>query len=534
MSDRMNAAQDHAFTSSRARLALLLRRRVGSKREDKDFDRMVRHKTVQIVVFSFMGVAMMVIELLTSWAYFSDTHEAVDAYYDDPAVSVRLANALTLGQAFISTSTFVAIVLITQKYQVELIRKRAEWSGTNIFEVEGFRGVAVRDTTQRDYFLSSFNFWRSRLAVSCGAEILVHLIHPIMCLASVSSVPDDPANYEYTPINITYKLFQLAMFLRLYLVRDLVREFHPAYLHRFEIVTHDPDLLSVGYDIDTLLTVKMTIHSHPIFWFVFASVLLILVFGVAVFNFERVEGPIDPDTVRVVSLRPEDAFWFAFDSSRNIGATTQPIPRTVIGRFLTAFCIIGGISLGALYSGVLVSQIPPSKELKQAMEYIHTTQADNQLRVAAAELIQTAWRRKSLRLRQNTLDGSAAVRRHGAVKIGDIIIDAAAAAEQAVQDEYLHRFGLDPGSQGHKGDRLYYAVKHFQTTRKNLQGSFTQAKDVVVNQKMDAIMALSHALKRELLEHQHDFEATEKEILDQFTSINELVLYYRKLGHVAI
>ncbi|CUG91352.1 membrane-associated protein, putative, partial [Bodo saltans] len=126
------ANQDHAFTSSRARLALLLRRRVGSKREDKDFDRMVRHKTVQIVVFSFMGVAMMVIELLTSWAYFSDTHEAVDAYYDDPAVSVRLANALTLGQAFISTSTFVAIVLITQKYQLELIRKRAEWSGTNI------------------------------------------------------------------------------------------------------------------------------------------------------------------------------------------------------------------------------------------------------------------------------------------------------------------------------------------------------------------------------------------------------------------
>jgi hypothetical protein len=522
---------DQSFTSGRARLALLLRRRVGSQREDKDFDTMIRIKCFQIFAFSIAGVAMMVIEGIASWFLYSSGNNT-DAYYDDPLVPVRLSNALYIGQAFISSSTFVTIVLIAQRYQLELIRKRAEWSGTNIFEVEGFRGVAVRDTTQRDFFLASFNFWRSRLAVSFGLEVLVHIMHPVLWMASVSAVPTTPATYSYTSINLTYKLFQLAMFLRLYLVHDLIHVTHPAYKNRFEIVNNDPDLLSVGFEIDSSLTLKMIVHQWPTLAFIAVSLVALVVFGYAVFNLERVEGEINPDS-QVQFIKPENAFWFAFVTSRTIGFG-EFSPRTVLGRVAAALCVLAGIATASIYSGVLVAQIPLSKELKQAVEFLHTSQADSNLRTAAAELIQTAWRRKLVRRLREQRENTNVADVRGGLQEGDIIMDRATAKEQAAATANLSRFGLDINNQGHKADRLYYGIKQFRDARKQVQGAFTQANDVVVNQKMDSLMSLSQALKRELLTHQTDFEATEKEIIDQFTIISQQVLYYRKLGHVPI
>lgn len=522
---------DQSFASARARLALLLRRRIGSQREDKDFDSMVRTKTFQIIGFSMAGVVMMLINGIASWSLYSSTNNT-DAYYDDPLVPVRLSNAMYISQAFISASTFVTIALIAQRYQLELVRKRAEWSGTNIFEVEGFRGVAVRDTTQRDFFLTSFNFWRSRLAISFGLEVLVHAVHPVLWMASVSAVPSTPATHDYTSINVTYKLFQLAMFLRLYLVHDLIHVCNPAYKNRFEIVNNDPDLLSVGFEIDASLTLKMMVHAWPTLCFIVVSLGALVVFGFATFNLERVEGDVDADS-RLEYVKPENAFWFAFVTSRTIGFG-EFSPRTVLGRIGAALCVLAGIATASIYSGVLVAQIPLSKELKQAVEYLHTSQADNDLRTAAANLIQTAWRRKLLRRIKEQRENADATDMRGGLQEGDIIMDRATAKEQAAAAANLSRFGLDISNQGHKADRLYYAIKQFRDARKQVQGAFTQANDVVVNQKMDSLMSLSLALKRELVAHQTDFEATEKEILDQFTSISQQVLYFRKLGHVPI
>lgn len=521
---------DQSFTSSRARLALLLRRRVASQREDKDFDTMVMHKTFQIIGFSFSGILMMLGMGIASWSLYSSTNNT-DAYYDDPDVPVRLSNALYISQAFISSTTFVTIVLIAQRYQLELIRKRAEWSGTNIFEVEGFRGVAVRDTTQRDFFLASFNFWKSRLAISFALEVLVHAIHPILWMASVDSVPTTPATYQYTAINVTYKLFQLAMFLRLYLINDVIHVTNQAYRNRFEIVNNDPDLLSIGYEIDASLTLKMVVHAWPTLCFIVISLISLLAFGYAVFSLERVEGEVNPENSSDF-IKPENAFWFAFVTSRCIGFG-EFSPRTVLGRISAALCALLGIASQSIFSGVLVARIPLSKELKQAVEYLQTSVADNNLRTAAVELIQTAWRRRLLR-RATDLQNSDVIEMKGGVVEGEIIMDRATAREQAAQAANLTRFGLDISNQGHKADRLYYAIKKFRDSRKQVQGAFTQAKDVVVNQKMDSLMSLSLALKRELLTHQSDFEETEKEILETFTTVSQQVLYFRKLGHVPI
>lgn len=522
---------DHSFVNGKARLTLLLRRRIGSMREDKDFDRIIRNKTYQIIVFSMSGVVMMLLGGMSSWMAYSSNYN-VDAYYDDPRVPARVLDILYVVQAFISASTFVTIVLISQKYQLELIAKRAEWSGTNIFEVEGFRGVSVQDTNQRDYFVASFNFWRSRLAVSFVMEVFVHLLHPIVWMASVANVPADAATYTYTAINLTYKLFQLAMFLRFYLFYDLIHKQHPAYIHRFEVVNNDPDLLSVGFDIDPSLTLKMAVHEYPTGSFVLVSLVALVVFGYAVFTLERVEGATSASASSYI--KPENAFWFAFVTSRTIGYGEYS-PRTLLGRFAAAACTMVGISTASIFSGVLVAQIPLSRELKKAVEFLATDDVHKELQNSAVSLIQTAFRRHLDRRDHNagtTKTGAEGqVKKKKTIKEGDIIRDNDAEAARQATMNSLTRYGIDLKCQGHKADRLYHATKAFRESRKKLMASFTQANDVVVSQKMDCLMALAQALKKEMTAHQEDVRNTEREVLLEFNTVAKHVLYYKKLGH---
>lgn len=527
---------DHAFSSVRARLALTLRRRIGSQQEDKEFDRIVRLKSIQIVCFSMLGVVTMLVTSIVGWyAYNGGDDGDLDAYYDDPNVPVRVLNALYVSQACISASSFVTVILIAQRYQLELIRKRAEWSGTNIFEIEGFRGVAVRDTTQRDYFLASYNFWKSRMAVTFLLEVVVHLAHPILWMASVNNIPATTVDHEYSTVNLTYKLFQIVMLLRLYLFYDLLLVMNPAYQNRFEVVNNDADLTSVGYQIEASLAVKMMVHKYPTLCFMVVSLTSLLVFGFTIFTLERVEGRVD--MFSPTTLVAEDAFWFSFVTARTIGFG-EYAPRTVLGRIAAAFCTMAGIAAASIYSGVLVAKVPLSKELKQAVEYLHTSSADNRLREAAAALIQTMYRvyvvRKTRnRLQQPGANKSSDSRSRGFAE-GDIIMDPALAQEQAAAAAGLSRFGLDIANQGHKSDRLYYAIKRFRYSRKQVQSAFTQANDVVVNQKMDSLMALSHAVKKELLAHQCDFDTLEKEIIEAFNTATQHVVHYRKQGHVPV
>lgn len=541
------------FASTKARITLMLRRKVGSEREDRDFDTMYRRKVLQIVVFSMLGLASVLIIGLTSWSIQSGTSQNLDAYYDDPDISAKLLDSLYVAQAFTTASTVVTIILIIQKYQLELIRKRAEWAGSNILEVEGFRGVAVRDPLQRDYFLKAFSFWRSYLVVNCGLEILVHALHPIVWMASYNNVPASPADFSYTTINLAYKLFQLAMFLRLYVFFELIMVFDRGYRNRFEVVSNDPDLLSVGFQVDMRLTVMMALHAYPTTVFAVASLLSLIVFGYSVFMLERVEGPIDPNA-GLVYIKPENAFWFAFVTTRTIGFG-EFSPRTVLGRVAASLCAMFGIVASAVFSGILVAQSPLTKELKLAVEFLETSTADNQLREAAANLIQTAWRVSVLRRARSRLEGkgrkresetvTASVASDNVAKAGakevagahddedddeDVFLDPAERLRKKTRQGLL-RFGIDLSQMGHKADRMYGAIKKFRNARKEVANAFTQANDVVVNQKMDSLLSLTNALKRETLAHQKDFDLLEKQIIDGFSETLRAVVHYRKLGH---
>lgn len=553
----------NTVNQTRARLALLLRRRIGSQREDKDFDDIIRLKTIQITCFSFFGLATMLFVSFFCWFSYSNKKNS-DAYYDDIELPTKLLSVLYMGQAAMTASTIVTILLIAQKYQLLLVRRRAEWSGTDIFEIEGFRGVAVRDSRQRDYFLSSYNFWRSPLARMCALEILVHAIHPFVWMASFKEIPTVPASYDYFTINIAYKIFQLFMFARLYLLFQLVEVLNPGYRNRFEIVNNDAELMSVGFHIDGALTLKLIVHQHPLAFFLAVSVLTLIAFGFGVFSVERVEGPVGP---LVNYILPEDAFWWAYATMRGVGYG-EFSPRTIFGRLIAAACVLCGIVAMAIFSGVLVTKIQLQKELKQALEYLHTSQTNEHMQHSAAMLIQTAWRlmlhkrKEKLNVRKRELDEGEEEEEEGVKKEDAAEDNAADDEEQKKKQAGEAEKGKEGGEEGddeeknkklkeeeekrkegnikfdfkpgHKADLLYFSIKHFRDSRKSLNAALTQSEDVVMNTKVESVLALTQALRTEVEDHQRDFARVERMIATAFDQVAKNITKYQKMGFVPV
>ena len=484
----------------RSKVALLLRRRIGSQREDRDFDDLILRKTYHIFGFSMAGLIVMTILAISTYYNYNNPNN-VDAYFDDPLVPVWILNLMYFGQAFISITTFVTILLIWQKYQLILLLKRAEWSGVNVYDVQGGREVTVKDSMQRKKHEDSYSFFHSSLFRYCMVEILIHVIHPVVWLASVKNVPQTVAQaQQHNVINPIFKVLQLAMFLRLYLVRDVIHLSSPAFAARFEIVNADPDLRSVSFNITQNLTSKMFNYDFPTIVFGIISVACILVFGYAIFSVERPEGLADLE-IGTSSIRPSDAFWFAWYTLRTIGYGDLN-PQTLLGRVLSAICALIGTSTVIVFTAVLVSKAPLSKEQKLGVEFLRTKEADEKLRAAAGQLVQTAmmtfWFPKMCE------------RFHG-----------------GKQPLWLNRY-LQP--QGHKGNRVYFAIKHFRNAKRNLEASFSEAQDVVVNIKLDAVLSLSRALKREVLEHEARYTETEDEILKKLRGLLNRVAEYKREG----
>jgi hypothetical protein len=488
----------------RAKMALLLRRRIGSQREDRDFDDLIRHKTYQIVMFSMIGLSVMVcLAIVTFYNY--DSPLNVDAYYDDPLVPAWILNLMYFGQVFITITTFVAILLIWQKYQLLLMLKRAEWSNVNVYAVQGGREVTVKESMQRKSFEESYRFIKSNLFWECMLEIFVHLFQPIIWAASYKNVPATPEEAsKHQVTNVGYKLLQLAMFLRLYLVRDVIHLSSSAFAARFEIVNADPELKSVSFQVGVGLTTKMFQYAYPTTAFVVVSAGCIFVFGYSIFAVERQEGlPIEFLTKN--TIRPADAFWFSFYTLRTIGYGDFN-PQTLLGRVLAALCAIIGTSTVIVFTAVLVSKAPLSKEQKQGVEFLRTKEADDRLREAAMRLVQTAvmtfWFPK------------ICDKYHGGRK-----------------PSWATRY-LQP--QGHKGNRIYFAIKHFRNAKRGLEASFSEVQDVVMNIKMDAVLTLSRALKREVHEQDARLADVEGEILQGMRKLLNRVAEYKRRGNCSI
>lgn len=472
-----------------SKVALLLRRRVGSLREDRDFDTIVRHKHIHILAFSMIGLIVMMAAQVVTWSSSSVENNLKDAYQDDDDVSATLINLLFLSQAVVSSSTIVTIVLITQKYRLILMTKRAEWSGSNLFEVEALRGDTVLNTHDRDSFVASYSFWSSFLKYQYLTEVLIHLPHPVVWMASIDSTSD--------PKNILYKLLQIVMFLRIYVVPNILHLFSKAYISRFEVVNSDRDLISVGFQIQQDLTLKMLFYRYTVISLVAMIIASIVIFGFCIFTLERKEGRVNTAVLDSEFGSLWNSLWFSYITFATVGYG-EYAPTGVLGRICAALNAVVGISTFTVFSAVLVSRVSLTKEQKHGVEYLATRAGDERYRDAAATLIQVSMKTFIRPRIRNT---------------------------QAEDQAQLYK---------HKGNRLHSAIKGFRDARRELESAFMQAEDTIVNQKVEAIEKLMQAVRRDVEQHQEELANFEEEVQLRLRGILNRVAAYGRLGHTAV
>jgi hypothetical protein len=480
------------------RAALLLRRRVGSLREDRDFDSILRQKSAHILVFSMIGLCVMLLTQLVTWMLQSTRTMNRDAYINDRNTPATLVNVMYISQAIISSSTIVSIGLISQKYRLIIMMKRAEWSGSNLFEVEALRGGASSNSLLRDRFENSYVFSRSPLRWRFLGEVLLHLPHPVIWMSTsqgLSTEPLVPPQIGFSPPNLEFKLLQLWMFVRVYLIPDIVHINSEAYISRFEVVNSNADLLNVSYRIEANLTLKMLFYEYTIRILLSAILFSILIFGFGMFTLERVEGTYareaDPGFGSYWN-----SVWFSYITFATVGYG-EYFPNGNFGRVIAVLDLITGVSVFTLFGAVLVGQVALTKEQKHSVEYLATRSADESYRDASQNLIVSAF-----------------------VKF--------------IAPHCPKRLESAGDSVGHKSNRLHKSIKDFRNARRDLEGSFAQADDTVFASKMDAIDQLTEAVDRELGQAHGDLVKLEEKLQNRIRNILNRVAQLDRQGNIAV
>jgi hypothetical protein len=488
MSDKLQAAVVQRLSGARRGFAV--------ERDDKNYDAILRHKNYHITAFSMCGLITMFLVQIASWQVTSEGDDMKDAYIDDPNVSASMLNILYTAQAIITTSTVVTVVLITQKYRLLLMRKRADWSGEPMYALESARGDAIVHTESRARLSGSYSFWRSHMKWGYLLEVATQLPHPVLWMATAASTT--------YPKNVSYKFLQLYMFVRLSVLYELLHLNSKAYFARTDIIANDPDLASVGYKISRALTLKIRFYDNTAAFVVTGIAATIIIFGFAMFTMERVEGPIDRSVRDQQFSSIGNSIYFSYVTATTIGYGEYS-PVGFLGRIVAGSCAIVGVSVFTLFTGVLVSRVSLSREQKQGLEYCDSCDANGVYLQAAA------------RLRRMFVE--------------DIVLVKWREQDAAANDVVIEKVRVKAS---HKGNQMHSAIKALRNARANVQKGFMQADDPVVNKKMSAINELMRAVHDEAEEHGRDFREFEENVQGRFRQILQNVTKYSRLGHAPV
>lgn len=515
--------------SPSARIAILLRRRIGALREDRHFDAIVRQKHVHIVAFSMVGLLTMSITQGVLWTVSGDRLR--DAYFDDPDVQPTLVNILYLSQAVISWSTIVVCALIAQKYRLLLMAKRAEWTGTSLIEAETFRGDNALNTQDRTRFVSSYSFWRSSLKWWFLLEILVQVPHPILWMNS---------NYSDTiPKNIGFKLLQCFMFFRLSLIPNIFHLMSDSYIKRFEIVNRSPELQRSGYKFGPRLTLKLFFFNHTSSSLVFLMMLSVILYGYCQWNVSREEKTYAPDEDRRFSSI-WNCIYFSYVAFSTVGYGDY-IPTLFYGRLVSVLTTLTGSFVFVIFASVLVSRVSLTKEQRLSVEYLATRRGDERYQTAAVNLIVEFSRFSLLKVKRDLANEE--VKRAESKRRADIASQSVGtvngesngegAADAVVPVKVTTLFSLY-STGGHKSNKLYYAIRRFRAARQQLNAALMQPEDAVVHEKLIALDGVAEQLQVEVEEYVDDVKNFEEALCHRVKLIEERVTRLTGLGNVAV
>eukprot|EP01065_Artemidia_motanka_P032807 TRINITY_DN39792_c0_g1_i1.p1 TRINITY_DN39792_c0_g1~~TRINITY_DN39792_c0_g1_i1.p1 ORF type:complete len:538 (+),score=79.71 TRINITY_DN39792_c0_g1_i1:108-1721(+) len=443
-------------------------RKVGHQKEDKHYDEMLGTKDKQIALFSMTGLAAMMVLDAVPW-YMGETDK--DTSYkdgDDVLKTVYLCSQLV-----VTLTTAIALLLIVQYYQLELTRKRREWSNIEPIQapmLSESREDAARRARETREFVESYSFWgEGKLKWKCCAELFVNVVHPIYLLS------------ENSPG--IYRASKAWMLLRLYVLTRVMHTNSQVYKHRFEIVSSVPNFKAQGLTITADYTIKILFdHRTGAVLGVF-SVLTVLLGGFGMFLLERnadstegwVASPVNWAGDFDVSL------WFAYVTATTIGYGDY-WPSTLEGRLCTVVIALAGFLLTAIFQAVITNNLKTNKHEKYIREYIDIQAAGEHYMGTGVVLIQRMWR--------------------------------------------LSRKGVSKDSSlplMHKGNLAFSAVRAFRRARLRLKGSRVTSADHVLEDEVERLCDLAEELGWEMQAQQDDLHTLHRKLGRQLREVRKLL-----------
>ena len=445
-------------------VSLVLRDRVGKIQANGDrlWDTLMRKKDLQIFGFSAFGMLCTVVMASVLWYNGrggidpeTNIYVYVDVYTSQTKENTARYAALVMLQLALTTSTLTCCILLIQRAHMFVKGKRHMWSG---IDMEQLVKVHMSDANSTEYkeqvderFRSSYSLWQSDYRWRLVAEVLVHLIHPVVWL----NEPDT---------QILFRVLECAIFVRLYFFANVLHLNSKAYQQRNEVLASNGELKQTGSPISPSLTFKMLFYAYPIGFTGFVAFFYLLTMGFVMFIAERTE---QPSVTTFGSL--ENAYWFSFVTFTTVGYGDL-VPTSHFGRFVSVLIGAAGIVVITVFTGIVTNLASQSREQRFVQEYLTIANAAKRCQVSAALVIQSAYRFFKLRA-------------------GNLLMP------------WVKR-------RGHKANFLYARILEFKKSRWRLTRSMSTASDPVIDSKLNFVRNDLIAMSRRLEQHEKSVTAT--------------------------
>jgi len=434
LSEMETRQQGSLVTDTFLLVALVVRDRVGRIQAPTDrlWDALMRYKDLQIFVFSSLGILCSVSMGTVVWYGSKSFAERFDA----PLSTIQATDptrfaAVWLLQVALTMSTVVCCVLLYQKYQLYVDEKRRKWSGWDRKTLTSLLHEATPERQKELLALyeRSYRFYEGRLRLWFLMEVLIHAIHPFAMLAEPQT-------------RSVFRVLEVVIFLRLYLLAKLLFVFSRAYRERVEILSSNAELRRSGSRITLAATLKMMYFTYPMLFSLVTMLLALVVLGFVIFVAER--SP-QPSSTSFGSI--ENSYWFAFVTFTSLGYGDL-VPASSFGRLVAVVISATGIVMITVFTGVITNVMVQSREQQFVTEYLNVSSSSRSVRHCAAAVIQAAWR-------------------HAMTRRGD--------------------FGLPWLKNKHKSNVVLLTIKAFRRSRWSLTQSLSTASDSVVDTGINGV-----------------------------------------------
>jgi len=317
-------------------------------------DRSLRRRNLLVFVLACVGILIMVLSNIVNfqWWYSDTTNKLI---YDTQARGPELVFLRIVFQAMKCVNVIVTILTLLalmNYYRYYSWVKKQRWG-----------------------YLSRWSaFFKTSLLRKFVVEFLVLAITPVPFVESWYS-------FDFGR-SFLHKL-DLLMFLRLYLVVRVVRDYSTVYRKRTKIIVANLDYKKFLPEFGWKLSFQMLFYHHTLAMLFMMAVSTTLIATFCIWIAER-----DTDNKALATFY--NALYFSLVTQMTIGYG-DIVPTKTYGRLTALGQGLLGIVLVSIFSGVVINKLTPTDQQKAAVHYLKREKYMKLRLTEAVRILQVEW-----------------------------------------------------------------------------------------------------------------------------------------------